>query len=153
MTRNITLYFLLFSLQGFSQTYINKSRAQVKKDLVAYAATIKESNPAVSDADSAIVLSIKGTDGSPVKFIYKFDTAGKCQSEKVVSLCETCYTSFLEKALLTSQYEWKKINGNQYISNFASRMLIEIPADKNDFTFIVLRTDWNKEMYDLLKGQ
>jgi hypothetical protein len=153
MHRIITFCFMLLSFPCFSQNYINKTKAQVKKELKEYISKNDSLNAIISEADSATMLSIKGPKTLPADFIYRFDKAGKCKSEKVIAGCDSCFTKYFQALLNLKKYDWKKINENQYVSNFAARMLIELPADNKDFSYIILRTDWTKEMYNLLTGK
>ena len=146
----LTLCFALLSLSGFSQNYMNKTKAQVKKELTEYAAKNDSLNVTISETDTAIVLAIKGSNTLPADFIYRFDKAGKCMSEKVITDCDSCLNKYFQAVLALKKYEWRKINENQYISGFAARMLIELPADSKDYYFTILRTDWSKQMYNSL---
>jgi hypothetical protein len=152
MNHIITFGFLLLSFSAFSQNFINKTKKQVKKELTEYITRNDSLNATLNETDTAITLTIKGTKTLAADFIYRFDKTGKCKSEKVMSSCDSCLNKYLAAALARKNYEWRKINGNQYISNFASRMLIELPGDTNNFSYIILRTDWSKQMYDLLTG-
>ncbi len=151
MRRFIILSLLLFPFSAFSQNFINKPRQQVKKELTEYITNNDSLNAELTETDTAIILSIKDAKTLPANFIYRFDKTGKCKSERVMTSCDSCLNKYLSAALTRKKYEWRKINGNQYISNFASRMLIELPAESNDFSYTILRTDWSKQMYDLLK--
>ena len=150
MTQINILCFVLISFSGFSQNYINKSRAQVKKELNEYTIRNDSLNASITETDTAIVLSVKGKETLVADFIYRFDKAGKCMSEKVITDCDSCFTKYFQAVLNRKKYEWRKINENQYISSFAAKMLIELPADSKDFYFTILRTDWSKQMYNLL---
>lgn len=152
MHRIITFCLLLFSFSCFSQNYINKTKAQVKKELNEYISKNDSLNATVSETGTAIVLVIKGPKTLPADFIYRFNKAGKCISEKVVAGCDFCFNKYFQAVLDREKYEWKKINENQYISGFAAKMMIELPPDSKNFSFTILRTDWSKQMYDLLKG-
>lgn len=153
MHRILTLSLLLFSFSCFSQNYINKTKAQVKKELNDYVSKNDTLNASISETDTAMVLSIKDLKTLPADFIYRFDKTGKCKSEKIMAGCDSCFTKYLQAALDRKKYGWKKINENQYVSSFAARILIELPADDKDFSFIILRTEWTKQMYDLLTGK
>ena len=154
MYRIITLCIFFFPFTGLSQTYINKSKAEVKKELTDYIIKNDSLKALIAETDSTIRLVIKGPEVLPADFIYFFDKSGKCKSEKVVTYCDSCYNKFLTVALNRKQYHWKKINENQYVSDYASRMLIELPADKSkDFSFLIIRTDWSKSMYNMLTGK
>jgi hypothetical protein len=152
MRRIITFCLLLFSFSCFSQNYINKTKAQVKKELNEYISKNDSLNATVSETDVAIVLVIKGPKTLPADFIYRFDKSGKCISEKVIAGCDSCFTKYFQAVLDRKKYEWKKINENQYISGFAAKMMIELPPDSKNYSFVILRTDWSKQMYDLLRG-
>ncbi len=152
MTRIFALCFVLLSFSGFSQNYINKTKAQVRKELNEYVSMNDSLNAAISETATAITLSIKGPKTLPADFIYRFDKTGKCKSEKVMGGCDSCFNKYFQAALDRKKYEWRKINENQYISGFVARMMIELPVDSKDFSFTILRTDWSKQMYDLLKG-
>ena len=152
MIRILTFCFVLLSFSGYSQNYINKSKAEVTKELKEYISKNDSLNAIVSASDTAIVLSIKGPKTLPADFIYRFDKAGKCISEKIVAGCDSCFNKYFQAVLDRKKYEWRKINENQYVSGFAAKMMIEIPANNKDFSFIILRTSWSKQMYDLLTG-
>jgi hypothetical protein len=151
MTRIFALCFVLLSFSGFSQNYINKTKKQVKKELNEYVSKNDSLNAAISETATAITLSIKGPKTLPADFIFRFDKAGKCISEKIVAGCDSCFNKYFQAVLDRKKYEWRKINENQYISGFAAKMMIELPPDSKNFSFTILRTDWSKEMYDLLK--
>ena len=153
MIRILIVCFLLISTAGFSQNFIGNSRTQVLKKLNDYIQKNDTLNAAVNDLDTAIILKVKGVPSLPVDFIYKFNKAGKCISEKTIAYCDSCYHKYLNAALGNKKYGWKKINGNQYVSNYASQMLIELPVNELDFSFVILKTAWSRDMYKMLKGQ
>lgn len=152
MSRIIIAIFLLLPITGFSQNFIGKSKAQVKKELQQQVVKNDSLSITLTDKDSVLVYSIKDNKVSPADFIYGFDKSGKCQSEKVVAGCDSCFNKFLQTALGHKKYEWKKINENQYVSKYTAHMMIELPADGNDFSYTVLRTEWTKELYTMLTG-
>jgi hypothetical protein len=142
MKKIVTLCFLFFSLTAFSQNCINQSREEVKKQLQ------NETNkPSFTETDTTLIVNGKETG---TIFTYRFDKSGKCSSEKITANSDASFKQHLQAVLDQKKYEWKKINGNQYISGFAARMLLEISAENKDFTFTIIRTDWSKEMYDIL---
>ena len=153
MNRILTFCFLLISINGFTQNFIGNTKSQVTKKLNDYIRKNDTLNAAINVTDTAIILNVKGSPSLPADFIYKFNKEGKCISEKTIAYCDSCYNKFLKAALNNKKYGWKKINGNQYVSNFASQMLIELPVNETDLSFIILKTAWNREMYKMLKGQ
>ncbi len=152
MTRIFILLFLLSPLALFSQNFIGKSRPQVKKELQKMVEKNDSLNAVLNDNDSALVLSYTGPATRPVNFIYRFNKAGNCSSEKVMAGCDSCYKKYLSHLLSQKKFEWKKINENQYISRYADHMMIELPGNPGDFSYAILLTDWTKELYQMLTG-
>lgn len=152
MSRVIILFLLLVPFAGFSQNFIGKSKARVKKELQEQITKNDTLSITLTDRDSVLVYSVKDPKTFPVDFLYDFDRDGKCQSEKVLAGCEACYNRYLQAALGQKKYEWKKINGNQYVSKYSAQMMIELPAEKTDYSYTIIRTNWTKEMYDIVTG-
>lgn len=152
MIRIITALLLLFPVAGFSQNFIGKSKAQVKKYLQRQIAKNDSLTITLTDTDSVLLFSIKSGKVLPADFIYSFDKSGKCRSEKVMAGCDSCFNKFLNAALAEKKYEWKKINENQYVSKYAARMMIELPPENKDFSYVILRTQWSRQLYTMLTG-
>lgn len=150
MNRLLLLSFIFLSQSAFSQYYISKTKAEVNKELNVYAEKHQRLKPGVVVSDTAIILTITESADQEIKFIYRFDKRGKCNLEQLNTTCEDCYTRYLTTALAQKEIGFKKINGNQYISNFATKMMIEITGDKNIFSYLIIQTDWSKEMYEIL---
>jgi hypothetical protein len=148
MKKIVTLCFLLLSIKAFSQHYINQPKTDVKKQLLDYNNKNESLKASIIETDTTILLNAK--EPAATAFIYRFDKTGICLSEKIIANSDTSFKQQLQAVLDQKKYEWKKINGNQYISGFAERMLLEISAENKDFIFIIIRTDWSKEMYDIL---
>jgi hypothetical protein len=148
----IILFLLLLPAAGFSQNFIGRSKAQVKKILQKQILKNDSLDITLTDDDSVLHYSIKAGKTLPADFIYGFTKSGKCQSEKIIALCDSCFNKFLKNVLSQKRYDWKKINENQYVSKYAARMMIELPQENTDFYYTILKTDWNKNMYKLLTG-
>ncbi len=148
----IILFLLLLPLTGFSQNFIGKSKARVKKFLQREIVKNDSLTITLTDNDSVLLYSIKAGKTLPADFIYTFNRSGKCQSEKVIASCDSCFNKFLKKTLDQKLYEWKKINENQYVSKYAARRMIELLPANKDLSYTILRTDWNKELYRMLTG-
>ena len=153
MNRIIIALLLLCPVACFSQGYIGKTRQQVKKELQREIAANDTLHILLTDNDSVLIYSYEDSKVRPVQFIYGFDRAGKCRSEKVMAGCDSCFNKYLLGVLDKKKYEWKKINENQYISKYSARMMIELSSENKDFSYIILSTDWNKDMYKLLRGE
>jgi hypothetical protein len=148
----IILFLLLLPAAGFSQNFIGRSKAQVKKILQKQILKNDSLDITLTDDDSVLHYSIKAGKTLPADFIYGFTKSGKCQSEKIIALCDSCFNKFLKHVLSQKKYDWKKINENQYVSKYAARIMIELPPENTDFYYTILKTDWNKNMYKLLTG-
>ena len=152
MIRLLVILFMLAPLPLLSQNFIGKSKAEVKKELQKKIQKNDSLTITLTDKDSVLVYSYQDARAKPVDFIYGFDKEGKCWSEKVMAGCDSCFNKYLRAVLDQKKYEWKKINENQYVSRYADRRMLEFPPDTKNFMYTILRTDWNKEMYQLLTG-
>ncbi len=150
MTRIILLLFILLPFSGFAQKYINKQKAAIKKELGKYITDNKSLNATLSETDTTLVLNITGTTTQQASFVYFFDKQGKCRLQKTIAGCDSCINKYLQEALGQDKYKWRKINENQYISSFEDKLMIETPADGKEFSFMILRTDWSKILYDMI---
>ncbi len=150
MLRILILLMILSPVASLSQEYINKTRIQVKKELKNYETAEGIGKTTVTETDSTVLFSIRKSGASPTGFKYAFDKKGKCISEKVEAGCDSCLVKYLQEVLAKEKYHWKKINENQYVSDYASKLMIELPPEKNIRYFKILRMDWSKELYDIL---
>ena len=142
---------LITSTQAFSQNFINKDYQKVKKSIAKYKPINDSTTISLQETDSSILMSIRGTGSQPADFLYRFNKEGKCISEKITAYCDSCYKKFLGDLLAIKKYKWKKINENQYISGYNSKMMIELPVkEETSFFYIILRTNWNKKLYQLI---
>jgi hypothetical protein len=148
----IILFVLLMPVCGFTQNNIGKYKKQVKKYLQGQIKRNDSLTITLTDNDSLLTFSIKAGKTLPADFIYGFNKNGKCQMEKVIAGCDSCFNKFLKNVLSQKKYDWKKINENQYVSKYNTRMMIELPPENKDFSYTILKTDWNKNMYKLLTG-
>ncbi len=151
MRRIIFIFLLQLPVAAFSQKYFDLPKSEVKKELEKYVLDNKTINPVLSETESTLVLAVNDPAAQPASFIYGFDKiTGKCNSRKTVAACDSCYKKYLDNLLAQKNYQWKKINENQYVSKFADRLLLELRVDDNDYTFTLLKTEWTKELYDIL---
>lgn len=150
----IILILMLFPAACYSQNFIDKSKEAVMIELQNQIQPEDNLTKKLSNKDSLILLTINAGTSRYTDFYYGFDRAGKCKLEKIKSGCESCFKDLLDKVLEQRIFEWKQINGNQYISKFSDHLLLEIQneKEKKDFSITILRTDWTRELYDLLTG-
>lgn len=151
MTRIIIVLLLLFPVTAFSQNFIGRYKKQVKKHLQQQIVKNDSLTITLTDNNSELIYSIKAGKVYPADFVYGFSKAGKCRLEKVTAGCDSCYKIFLQNVLEQKKYGWEKINENQYISKYAARMMIELPAESKELSYTILKTKWKKKSYNLLK--
>lgn len=101
-------------------------------------------------ADSVIIFTADNPPCQPIKLVFQFDENRKCRSEEIVTRCESYFSEYLKQLIEIKKYNWTKINENQYVSDFNSALMIEIPPENVSFSLTILRMDWSREIYDLL---
>lgn len=150
MLRIVLILFLVLPFHLFSQSYINKSYKQVKKEIRKNEFKKFKSNAKISALDSMIIFTADNPPCQPIKLVFQFDANKKCRSEEIITRCESYFTKHLTLLIETKKYNWTKINENQYVSDFDTALMIEIPPENPSFSFTILRMDWSREIYDLL---
>ena len=151
MKRLLLLLMICLPFVSFAQQHIGKTKAIVKKSLQLEAKKVP--GALLSDSGTVLSYSLKQGTSSTVNFIYRFNKAEICISEQVTGQCDSCFKNQLNKVLADTKYGWKKINENQYASKFSEKMVIELPGNTEDNSYMILRTDWDEAMYKLLTGE
>ena len=64
----------------------------IMKDLKKYRAGT--AIPIITSTDSTITVTVKKTASLDTDFIYQFDKAKKCKSERVITGCDSCIKKF-----------------------------------------------------------
>ena len=147
MFRYSLFILLFFSLSSQAQEKLQKTKAALKEELALSAKT----GMVLVETDSTLVFSSKDKKAADAKtFIYEFDSAGVCKSEKYITNCKNCYDRQLHLLIDQARYQWKKINENQYVSRFEDRLLLEVAPDADQYFFTLFRAEWTKEFYDML---
>lgn len=150
MLRFIIGFLILFPLTGFSQLYINKTKSQVKQDFGKKFLKKDGISASITETDSSLLLKVRGSGAIEADHIYSFDKSGKCSTEKTVTWCDSCYEKLLQPLLVAKKYKWKKINMNQYISEFSAGFFVEIQVTGNTYSFTIFRLNLNRKMYRFL---
>ncbi len=147
--RFLVFIFLLPTVAS-SQNFINKSQKEIKKEWGKSMGDLCK--PAFQKTDSTFIVTActTSTYGKSARYIYSFDKKGNCNAERTITHCDSCLARILDQLLALKQYNWKKINENQYVSDFTSRLLIELPAENKDHSMLVMRMEWSEELYKLL---
>lgn len=94
---------------------------------------------------SGLLKKEKGT-----KPILHFDEKGLCDMESYQYETKAVFDKRLQLILGLGEFEWIKINENQFVSNFKKQRLVEIFEEEPPYQVRILRTAWSKELYDLL---
>ena len=150
MIRTLALVLLLLPMSLPAQSLVSKSRTELKKELDKFVEANSGKSPKLTESEKSLTLSIMSPGTKQVSHVFSFDPAGICSAEKIIAACDSCLKEELNRVLEEKNYEWKKINENQYISKFADQLLIELPVDNKDFYFTIFRAQWTKEVYDIL---
>lgn len=137
-------------LMALAQSSIGKQKDIVKKELETWKQANASFYPRITDLGNTTTLAIKDPGYGPVKFIYTYDSKKICISEKTVALTDSARSNYLNSILEKKEYEWTKLNGNQYISRFEDKLMIEIPGDPKNHSVTVYRAEWTKDIYDML---
>lgn len=152
MIRFIISALLLLPLSVTAQKYIDKSREYVKNELKKYVAENKTFKPKLAEKGQSLTLIVNDPSAQQAEFTYQFDeTSGLCNLQKTSSSCDSCYKKYLQNLLDQKEYQWKKINESQYISRFSDYLLIEMQTEDNKQSFTLIKTQWTKELYDLMQ--
>ncbi len=150
MFRVIIVFLLLVPATGFSQLHINKTKSQVKQELSKYISKNDRITTNITETDSTLLMTVRGTGATEADHIYSFDKSGKCSTQKTITWCDSCLEKLLQPLIAEKKYQWKKINMNQYVSEFSAGVFIEIQMMGDTYYFTVFRLNLNKKMYNFL---
>jgi hypothetical protein len=150
MFRILIAILLFLPATGFSQLYINKTKSHVKQDLSKSISKNDSITSIITETDSTILMSVRGTGATEADHIYSFDNAGKCSAEKTITWCDSCFEKLLQPLLAEKKYQWKKINLNQYVARFSAGVFMEMQITGTIYSFTIFRINLTKEMYTSL---
>ncbi len=106
----------------------------------------------VSTSDSALKYDLKYSSAEnqgTITITFYLTEDGKIHTQKISSDCRKCFRAYLNNLLEERKYKWKQINGNQYVSKFSKKLLLETDPEFNP-TFFIVSTSWTRESYKLL---
>lgn len=141
---------IILPITGFSQYAVGKTMPELRKELEKMAVNDKEPLSKISTTKSWISYTSKAK-GRAAEFSFDFDNNGKCVIETIRALDSSAYEYYLKIALAKKEFEWIRINENQYMSKFSAYLMIELAGETIPNQFSFFKTDWSKEMYELLK--
>ena len=146
MNRTIALLLFLLPAQLFGQQFLDKSQAATKALLKNAAGNSKIS----SESSTTIAYSLKPEKECAFTGSLVFDDKGKCIIEQLGAPADSCMATRLAALLDTKKCNWTKINENQFVSDFNSRLMLELPPDGKKNAYKLMRMDWTRELYELL---
>jgi hypothetical protein len=152
MTRYILLTLICLPEILFSQCLINKSKEEIKLLLSSDAKAQNNVSLAVKEKDSTVIFTLKSKGSTPTKYQCDFESGGKCIVQKITAGCDSCIQEKLNTILSDKEHQWKKLNENQFISGFESKMMIELSVKKTDHSFTIRKIDWSLPFYKILTG-
>lgn len=150
-----TLVFLYLALPGtlMAQDRIGKNKTDLRSILENFVTANAAAKPALVVTDSTFTLSVIDPGAGPVQYRYGFDKSGICITETISATCDSCYKMILQGILDREGHQWKKLNENQWVSKFEDHLLIELPVDPKqpaDYFFTIFKTDWSRDIYNML---
>ena len=136
---------LLLSQSILSQEWVGEDRDDLTRKF-------PEKNPNATlslSTDSTVIFKLNVDSEEETTIIFYFTKKGEVSMEETKSRCRQCLEMRLAAVLAKEKYRWKKINGNQYVSRFSWKLLLELePEDGNSFR--IIRTGWTRKSYRLL---
>jgi hypothetical protein len=85
-----------------------------------------------------------------IKPILHYDEKGNCDIETYQYQYKSEFEKKLQDILALKEFEWIKINENQFVSNFKKQRLLEVFDEAPPYQLSILRTAWSQELYELL---
>jgi hypothetical protein len=105
------------------------------------------------ETDSTISIILNPGSQGEISHTYYFAESKSANILRYQTACISCYEKDLENILSNEDLGWKKINGNQYVSRFGKKMLLETDPGSNRTSFRIMRTGWTRKSYRLLLGE
>ena len=141
----LVLFAVFFSVHASAQAkLLGRSRSEIENKVR------NDPYPGNQITDSTISYFLPGEDQSFIRVTCHFSEAGKCNMVVVHSSHTRAYRQYLATVLAERKYRWRKINGNQYVSKFSKRMLLETDPDFSINRFRILPTSWTRKTYRML---
>ena len=133
---------LVLSLPGSAQEFIGEKQSDIINKVEKNAPGTK-----FLRTDSTLIYTDQQAD---TRFDYNFDSKGKCKMEIVTTSCKSCFQKQFDALLADKKYSWKKINGNQWVSKFRKKLLLETEPEPSRKSYRTIRTSWTRKSYKLL---
>ena len=138
----------LISFIATAQNHIDHTRPEIKQVLQKQYATTPASIMQWKEFKDSMVLSF--TSGDIASYHFSFSKKGLCQGEIIYFTTDSAFANFLNVIIKNPIYHFKRINENQYVSDYEHFLLIELPAESPEKKFGVFKTSWTKSLYEFL---
>jgi len=153
MMRIPFLIFCILPLFASAQLSLGETKQQIHQEIKQKLKEHTNSHHKLTETDSSLVLAITSANKSKVVYSYKFNANGYCSQQKITNDSDKAMQMQMDEILSVKKYNWKKINENQYISDFESGLILEFPPENTEHSLIIIKTEWTKEFYELLLSQ
>ena len=114
---------LIFTITCFPQRFIDKPSKKVLK-IVSEFYSEKSINISIQQTDSTITCFVRDPKVQDLTIQFHFGQNDKCEKERYIFSCDSCYTKFLNGVLNNGRYHWTKVNENTYFSKFPYRLIL-----------------------------
>ena len=136
---------LILTLSCFSQRFIDKPPKKVSK-IVSEFYSEKSINTSMQRTDSTIAYFIRDPKVQDLTIQFHFDPDGKCDKERYLLSCDSCYTKFLNGVLSNTRYHWMKVNEHTYFSKLPYRLILSLEP-KSSFAYTIERSPLSRRDY------
>lgn len=146
MHKTLSLCFaLIFTFSCFSQRFIDKPPKKVLK-IVSEFYSEKSINTTMQRTDSTITYFIRDPKVQDLTIQFHFDQNRKCDKERYLLSCDSCYTKFLNGVLSNTRYHWIKVNEHTYFSKLPHRLILSLEP-KSSFAYAIERSRLTRRDY------
>ena len=145
MKIGLLCFALLLSQCILSQEWIGEDRDDLTRKFPG-----ENPNAALTQStDSTLIFKLNADSDEETTITFYFTKKGEVNMEETNSRCRQCLEMRLAAVLAKEKYRWKKINGNQYVSGFSWKLLLELEPESGK-SFRIIRTGWTRKSYRLL---
>lgn len=138
----------MISFASNAQNHIDHTRTEIKQVLQKQYQAVPASAMHWKEFKDSMVLSF--TSGDIESYHFSFSKKGLCQGEIIYFTTDSAFANSLKAITQNPIYQFKRINENQYVSDYEHFLLIELPAESPEKKVGVFKTSWTKSLYELL---
>lgn len=136
---------IIISGTCFSQHFINKSPKKASAILTEIY-TEKSIQTSMEQTDSTILFLVRDPKVQDLTIQLHFDRKGKCDKERYLLSCDSCYEKFLRELLNNNRYKWIRVNEHAYASLLPYKLILSTePGDS--FAYSIERSSLSRKNY------